>query len=220
MPLLRRLVSQTRTPNFASRLAQLVAGLVLYGIGLALMVRAGLGLAPWDVLHQGLARQLHLEIGTATIIVGFAVLLFWIPLRQTPGIGTLSNALLLGLTMNLVLPLIPVPTFLAGRVGFLVVGTVFTGIATGAYIGAGMGPGPRDGLMTGIAARGHSIRVVRTGLELSVLTAGLLLGGTVGVGTLVYALSIGPMAHLTIPWMTRSTRSSNAPAAASEPAAA
>src|SRR5712675_1684976 len=146
------------------RLAQLYVGLVLYGISASLLVLAGLGLDPWDVFHQGLSRTFGLAIGTWAIIVGVAVLLLWIPLRQRPGIGTVSNVILVGLTMNVVL----------GHV-------------------------PRDGLMTGLAARGHSIRVVRTGLEVTVLVIGWLLGGTVGVGTLVYALSIGPLAHVFIP---------------------
>ena len=181
------------------RLAQLYAGLVLYGISSSLLVLAGLGLDPWDVFHQGLSRTFGLAIGTWAIIVGVAVLLLWIPLRQRPGIGTVSNVILVGLTMNVVLGHVGAPHAMAARIACLVCGVFLNGVATGAYIGAGLGPGPRDGLMTGLAARGHSIRLVRTGLEVTVLATGWLLGGTVGIGTLVYALSIGPLAHVFIP---------------------
>jgi uncharacterized membrane protein YczE len=185
------------------RLLQLYGGLVLYGISSSLLVLAGLGLDPWDVFHQGLSRTFGLAIGTWAIIVGALVLLLWIPLRQRPGIGTASNVVLIGLTMNLVLGHVHAPHAMAARVACLLVGVFLNGVATGAYIGAGLGPGPRDGLMTGLAARGHSIRVVRTGLELTVLVTGWLLGGTVGVGTVVYALSIGPLAHVFIPLFAR-----------------
>ena len=181
------------------RLAQLYAGLLLYGISSSLLVLAGLGLDPWDVFHQGLSRTFGLAIGTWAIIVGVAVLLLWIPLRQRPGIGTVSNVILVGLTMNVVLGHFHQPHAMAARIACLACGVLLNGIATGMYIGAGLGPGPRDGLMTGLAARGHSIRVVRTGIEVLVLATGWLLGGTVGVGTVVYALSIGPLAHVFIP---------------------
>jgi uncharacterized membrane protein YczE len=185
------------------RLAQLYAGLVLYGISSSLLVLANLGLDPWDVFHQGLSRTFGLAIGTWAIIVGVVVLLFWIPLRQRPGIGTVSNVILVGLTMDVVLGHVHAPHAIAARIACLVFGVFLNGVATGAYIGAGLGPGPRDGLMTGLAARGHSIRVVRTALEVTVLVIGWLLGGTVGVGTLVYALSIGPLAHVFIPLFAR-----------------
>jgi uncharacterized membrane protein YczE len=185
------------------RLAQLYGGLVLYGISASLLVLAGLGLDPWDVFHQGLSRTFGLAIGTWAIIVGVAVLLLWIPLRQRPGIGTVSNVILVGLTMNVVLGHVHAPHALAARIACLLCGVFLNGVATGAYIGAGLGPGPRDGLMTGLAARGLSIRVVRTGLEVTVLAIGWLLGGTVGVGTVVYALSIGPLAHVFIPLFAR-----------------
>ena len=185
------------------RLAQLYAGLLLYGFSSSLLVLAGLGLDPWDVLHQGLSRTFGLAIGTWSILVGVAVLILWIPLRQRPGIGTLSNVVLIGGTMDLVLGHVGPPHALGWRIACLAAGVVLNGVATGAYIGAGLGPGPRDGVMTGLAARGHSIRVVRTGLELTVLLAGWLLGGTVGVGTLAYAVSIGPLAHVFIPFFSR-----------------
>ncbi|HEY5693495.1 MAG TPA: hypothetical protein VIR14_03225 [Gaiellaceae bacterium] len=181
------------------RLAQLLGGLVLYGISSSLLVLAGLGLDPWDVFHQGLARHTPFAIGTWAILVGVAVLLLWIPLRQRPGIGTLCNVVLVGATMDLVLGHVHAPHALVARIACLVVGVFLNGVATGAYIGAGLGPGPRDGLMTGLAARGHSIRIVRTGLEVTVLVTGWLLGGTVGAGTVLYALSIGPLAHVFIP---------------------
>jgi uncharacterized membrane protein YczE len=187
------------------RLVQLYAGLLLYGFSSSLLVLAGLGLGPWDVLHQGLSRTLGLAIGTWSIIVGVAVLLLWIPLRQKPGIGTVSNVVIIGATMNVVLGHVGPPHAVGWRIVLLAAGVFLNGVATGAYIGAGLGPGPRDGVMTGIAARGHSIRVVRTGLELTVLVTGWLLGGTVGVGTLAYALCIGPLAHVFIPLFSRGT---------------
>ena len=185
------------------RLVQLYAGLLLYGVSSSLLVLAGLGLDPWDVFHQGLSRTFGLAIGTWAILVGLVVLLLWIPLRQKPGIGTVSNVVLVGLTMNLVLGHVHAPSALGVRIACLVCGVFLNGVATGAYIGAGFGPGPRDGLMTGLAARGHSIRVVRTSIEVAVLVTGWLLGGTVGVGTVVYALAIGPLAHVFVPLFAR-----------------
>lgn len=181
------------------RLVQLYAGLVLFGLSVALMVAARLGLDPWDVFHQGLARRTGLPLGWVVNGVAALVLLLWIPLRQRPGAGTVSNVIVVGLVINAALPLLGQPRPLAERVAFLVAGIVANGVATGLYIGAGLGPGPRDGLMTGLAARGHPVRVVRTGIELAVLVAGWLLGGTVGAGTLLYAVSIGPLAHYLIP---------------------
>jgi uncharacterized membrane protein YczE len=185
------------------RLVQLYAGLLLYGVSSSLLVLAGLGLDPWDVFHQGLSRTFGLAIGTWAIIVGAVVLLLWIPLRQRPGIGTLSNVVLVGATMNVVLGHVHAPHALGPRIALLVCGVLLNGVATGAYIGAGLGPGPRDGLMTGLAARGNSIRVVRTGIEVAVLVTGWLLGGTVGVGTVLYALAIGPLAHVFVPLFAR-----------------
>jgi uncharacterized membrane protein YczE len=185
------------------RLVQLYLGLLLYGFSTSLLVLSGLGLAPWDVLHQGLAKHSNLAIGTWSIIIGLFVLLLWIPLRERPGIGTVSNVVFIGGTMDVVLAHLSPPHELALRVVCLVVGVFLNGVATGAYIGAGLGPGPRDGLMTGLARRGHSIRVVRTSLEASVVVIGWLLGGTVGVGTVLYALSIGPLAHVFVPFFSR-----------------
>ena len=185
------------------RLVQLYLGLVLYGLSASLLVLSGLGLSPWDVLHQGLAKHSNLAIGTWSILVGLFVLLLWIPLRERPGIGTVSNVIFIGGTMDVVLAHLSPPRELALRIVCLVVGVFLNGVATGAYIGAGLGPGPRDGLMTGLARRGHSIRVVRTSLEVSVVVIGWLLGGTVGVGTVLYAVSIGPLAHVFLPFFSR-----------------
>lgn len=185
------------------RLVQLYAGLVLYGASMALMIRAGLGLDPWDVLHQGLAERLPLSFGMVTIVVGALVLLAWIPLRQRPGVGTVSNVIVIGLAVDASLAVLPAPDALALRVAFMLAGVGLNGVATAAYIGARLGPGPRDGLMTGLAARGvGSIRLVRTGIELTALAAGWLLGGSVGLGTLAFALTIGPNVQLFLPRLT------------------
>jgi uncharacterized membrane protein YczE len=182
------------------RLVQLYVGLVLYGLAGALQVRSGLGLDPWDVFHQGVAGRVGLAIGTMVIIVGAAVLLLWIPLRQWPGLGTISNVVLIGLSMNWSLALLPGSAPLAVRIAEMLGGIVLCGAATGMYIGASFGPGPRDGLMTGLARRsGRSIRLVRTGIEVTVLAAGWCLGGTVGIGTVLFALAIGPLAQIFLP---------------------
>jgi uncharacterized membrane protein YczE len=187
----------------ARRLAQLFAGLSLYGFSLAMMVRANLGLDPWDVLHQGIADRTDLSFGTVVIITGVAVLVLWIPLRQLPGLGTIANAIVIGLVADLGLSAFDAPHEAAARVALLLGGVMLNGIATGAYIGAGLGPGPRDGLMTGWVRRhGGSLRVVRTSIEVTVLVAGWLLGGTVGLGTVLYAVSIGPLAHRFLPLLT------------------
>jgi uncharacterized membrane protein YczE len=185
------------------RLVQLYLGLALYGFSTSLLVLSRLGLGPWDVFHQGLARHSGLAIGTWSILVGLVVLLLWIPLRQVPGIGTVSNVLVIGGMMDVVLGEVSPPHSLAVRIVCLVLGVALNGVATGAYIGAGLGPGPRDGVMTGLASRGHSIRVVRTGIELTVLVIGWLLGGTVGIGTVLYAVFIGPLAHVFVPFFSR-----------------
>jgi uncharacterized membrane protein YczE len=186
-------------PMLARRVTQLYGGLVLYGFSASLILLAALGADPWDVFQQGLSRQTGIGTGVWVCIVGALVLLLWIPLRQKPGIGTLSNVVVIGLVMEATLALLDPAEDAALRAALLVAGVVLNGVATGMYIGAAFGPGPRDGLMTGLAARGHSIRVVRTGIELAVLAAGAALGGTVGVGTVVYALAIGPLAHVLVP---------------------
>ena len=186
-------------PPRVRRLVQLYVGLVLYGVSASMLLLAGLGVDPWDVLHQGLSRRFGLGVGTWAILISGAVLLLWIPLRQKPGFGTLNNALIVGLVIDLMLAIVPPVHALPAQIAVMLGGVVMNGIATGLYIGAGLGPGPRDGLMIGLAARGHSIRVVRTSIELTVLVTGWLLGGTVGIGTVVYAVCIGPIAHVTIP---------------------
>ncbi|MGW0432652.1 membrane protein YczE [Micromonospora sp. NPDC003197] len=195
------------------RLGQLYLGLLLYGTSMALTIESTLGLNPWDVFHQGVAHRTGLSIGTTTIAVGALVLLLWIPLRQRPGIGTVSNVLVVGLAVDGALALLPTVTSIAARIGFLTAGIVLNGMATGLYLGARLGPGPRDGLMTGYVARrpGRSIRLVRSVIELTVLAAGWLLGGTVGIGTVAYALAIGPLAQVFIPLFT-------VPVAPSQPA--
>jgi len=184
------------------RLTQLYVGLVLYGVSGSFILLSGLGNDPWDVFHQGLSRQTGIGTGWWVCIVGALVLLLWIPLRQKPGLGTVSNVIIIGVAVVIMLALFDQPSALTERIALLVAGVVLNGVATGMYIGARFGPGPRDGLMTGLAARGHSIRVVRTGIEISVLIAGALLGGTIGIGTLVYAVSIGPLAHVFVPAFT------------------
>lgn len=182
------------------RLSQLYAGLWLYGISMVLLVRSRLGVIPWDVLHQGLARQLGWPLGTVTIVAGAIVLLGWVPLRQLPGLGTVSNVVVVGVAVNVTLPLVPPPALLAVRVLFAAGGIALNGLATAAYIGVNLGPGPRDGLMTGLVRRtGGSVRLVRTGIELTVVAVGWPLGGTLGVATVLYAIAIGPMVQLLLP---------------------
>ncbi len=194
----------------ALRFTQLFAGLVLYGVSSSLLVIGGHGLVPWDVLHQGLQRQTGIAIGTWSIILGVVVLLIWIPVGEKPGLGTLANVVLVGGSIDVVLWLVPDAHGSVLRWGCCLVGVLLNGIATGMYIGAGLGPGPRDGLMTGLARRtGRSIRLVRTGLELTVLVLGWLLGGTVGIGTVIYLVAIGPLAHIFVPFFARG---SSAPA--------
>ncbi|MFF8867093.1 MULTISPECIES: YczE/YyaS/YitT family protein [unclassified Streptomyces] len=186
----------SRHGRLGRRSIQLYAGLALYGASSALLVRAGLGLEPWNVLHQGLAELTGLTIGVVSIVVGAAVLLLWIPLRQRPGLGTVSNVFVVGLAMDGTLALLPDARALAVRVPLLLAGIVLNGVATGLYIAADFGPGPRDGLMTGLHRRtGRSIRLMRTGVEIAVVVTGFLLGGTIGIGTVLYAVSIGPLAQ-------------------------
>jgi uncharacterized membrane protein YczE len=185
------------------RLVQLFAGLTLYGWSMAMLVRSELGLDPWDVFHDGVSRWIGLSFGTVVILVGLAVLALWIPLRQWPGLGTVANAVVIGLVTDLGLAVLSTPDSLLARGGLLVGGVVLNGLAGGMYIGSQFGAGPRDGLMTGLVHRtGRSIRLVRTSLEVTVLALGWLLGGVVGVGTVVYALAIGPLVQLFLPPLT------------------
>lgn len=172
----------------------LLSGLVLFGVGVALMADAGQGLGPWDVFHQGIARRTGLELGTVTILIGIPILAMWIPLRERPGIGTVCNIAVIGLATNIALPLLPTPAELPLQSVEMALGVITIGFASGMYLATDLGPGPRDGLMTGLHHRfGISIRRARTTLELTVLGAGFLLGGTVGLGTVVFALGIGPV---------------------------
>jgi len=185
-----------RVGVLVARPLRLYSGLALFGLSIALMVDANLGLGPWDVLHQGLARTFNIPIGWVVVGISALVLLAWIPMRERPGLGTISNALLVGPCADFGLDVLPEPHQLAFRFGYLLAGVVLTGAATGLYIGARFGPGPRDGLMTGLARRGHSIRMVRTTIEVAAGIVGFLLGGTVGIGTVVYAFSIGPLVQI------------------------
>jgi uncharacterized membrane protein YczE len=182
--------------DLALRTALLVGGLTLYGTSMAMMITGGLGLNPWDVFHQGLAARLPISFGAITAVTGVMVLLLWIPLRQRPGIGTVANIVIIAVSVDLALDWLPDVTSIPSRAALLTVGVVLNGLATAAYISAGLGAGPRDGLMTGLVARsGLSVRLVRTAIELAVLGTGWLLGGTAGVGTVLYALAIGPLVH-------------------------
>ena len=193
-------IGQLRAGRLTRRLVQLYAGLLLYGFSIALMVRSRLGLAPWDVLHSGLTRHLPIDIGEALVIVSFVVMLAWIPLREMPGLGTISNAVVIGLSTNAFLALVGTPDAIGVRLALLVGGIVLQGVATAAYIGAQLGRGPRDGLMTGLSRRtGRSLRLVRTLMELTLVAMGLMLGGVAGVGTIVYAVAIGPLSQALLP---------------------
>ena len=204
------------------RLLSLIVGLFLFGFSLALLVIADLGLDPWDVFHQGLAETFGLRLGVAVVGTSLFVLLLWIPLRQPPGIGTLANAIMVGTVFEASIAVLPDVSSLIGRFGLLFAAVGLNAIGTGLYIGAGLGPGPRDGLMTGLAAKGLPLRAVRTGIEMTVLVIGWLLGGSVGIGTLVYAFGIGPLVHITLPFFTIPTTGAEAddlPGAATDPIA-
>ncbi|MFT4109298.1 YczE/YyaS/YitT family protein [Propionicimonas sp.] len=195
-------LEQLRAGRLGRRLPQLLLGLWLYGSAMAMFVRSGLGLDPWDVLHSGLQQLLGWSFGTVVIAVGFLVLLLWIPLRQWPGLGTIANAVVIGIATDATLSVIPAAPSWPVAWGLLAGGLVVNGLAGALYIGSQLGPGPRDGLMTGIARRtGWSLRLVRTGLELSVLAIGWVLGGAVGIGTVVYALAIGPLVQFFVPFV-------------------
>jgi len=196
-------VAQLRAGRLGRRLPQLYVGLVLYGVSLAMMVRADLGLAPWDVLHSGLTQLVPLTIGQVIVVMSFVVLLLWIPLREVPGLGTISNALVIGVALDATLVLLDAPGALWLRTALMAGGVLLNGLATALYIGSQFGRGPRDGLMTGLHRRtGRSLRLVRTGLEVTVVLLGLLLGGVAGLGTVVYALAIGPLTQALLPLCT------------------
>ena len=192
--------SNRRLPR---RLTQLYLGLLLYGLSMAVLVQSSLGVMPWDVLHQGLARQLGGSLGQITIAVGVLVLLGWIPLRERPGLGTVSNVVVIGLAVDAALAVVAAPSALPAQLAFVVAGVALNAVATAAYIGVRLGAGPRDGLMTGLVRRtGGSVRLVRTSIEVAVVAVGWLLGGTLGVATVLYALAIGPLVHLLLPVFT------------------
>ncbi|KRB77174.1 hypothetical protein ASE01_10540 [Nocardioides sp. Root190] len=194
-------IAQLRAGRLPRRLVQLYLGLWLYGVSLALMVLGNIGLAPWDVLHSGFIRHVPISLGQAVVLFSFVVLVLWIPLREKPGLGTISNALVVGLAADVTLAMFDAPDAIAARGALMVGGIVLCGLATALYIGAQFGRGPRDGLMTGLHRRtGLSLRLVRTGLEVTVVVIGLVLGGTLGVGTVAYALTIGPIAQWMMPW--------------------
>lgn len=196
-------LQQLRAGRLPRRLIQLYVGLTVYGVSMGLMIRSELGLDPWDVFHYGIASHLSLSFGTIVIIVGLLVLLLWWPLRQWPGLGTISNVFVIGVVSDLALTLLDVPSSLTLRILYLVGGIVLNGIAGAMYIGSQFGAGPRDGLMTGLVRRtGRSVRLVRTSIEVTVLAIGWLLGGVVGVGTVLYAVGIGPVVHVFLPLMT------------------
>ncbi|WP_250030504.1 YczE/YyaS/YitT family protein [Paractinoplanes maris] len=196
--------SDNRDRRLVRRTVQLFAGLVLYGVSMAFMVESALGLNPWDVFHQGLSEVTGVSFGWVVILLGIPILLLWIPLRQRPGFGTIANLVVVGFAVDGALRVLPEGGTMPARVGYLIGGILLNGLATGLYIGSRFGPGPRDGLMTGIVGRFPrlSIRLVRTSIEVLVLGVGFLLGGTVGVGTVAYALAIGPLVHLFLPLCT------------------
>jgi uncharacterized membrane protein YczE len=200
----RRVHQQLNVPRrLPRRLAQLYVGLALYGFSMALFVQSDLGVMPWDVLHQGLARHFGLTIGIWSIIVGALVLLGWIPLRERPGLGTVSNVVVIGVMIDASLAVLPAPHVMALRVGFVAAGLLLNAIATALYIGARLGPGPRDGLMTGLVRRtGGSVRLVRTSIEVVVVLVGWVLGGTLGLATAAYAIGIGPLVQVFLPRLT------------------
>ncbi len=191
--------------RLSRRLVQLIIGLTFFGIGIGLMLRSGLGLPPWDVLHQGLAAQIGLTVGIWSILVSFVVLAFWIPLRERYGIGTLLNAIVVGVMIDVTTAVVPEAPNTWWAAGMMLVGILLIAVTSGMYIGANLGPGPRDGLMTAIVRRGPSIRLTRVIMEVTVLVIGVLLGGTFGIGTILYALLMGPLVQIFLPRWTIDT---------------
>lgn len=194
--------------RFAERITRCVTGLALFGIGISLIIDARIGVPPWDVFHQGVAGRLDRSIGTIIIATGAALMLVWIPLRQKPGIGTVLNAIEIGLVANVALDLLPQPEALAARVPMMLAGVLVTGLGSALYIGSGLGPGPRDGIMTGLASRGIPLRRARMGIEFTVLIVGWLLGGQVGAGTVTFAVLIGPLVQWLMPHLAMRNRTS------------
>ena len=192
----------------AERLARCAFGLFLFGLGITFFIRAQLGLAPWDVFHTGVSDKTDVAVGTIIIVVGVFLLLLWIPLRQRPGLGTIMNAVEIGLVVNLTKPIIGEPDHIVGRLALMLSGLVIVGFGSAIYIGSGLGAGPRDGLMLGLSERGISIRLARTAIELAVLVTGIVLGGPIGLGTVAFALGIGPIVQVLLPRFDLRTRTS------------
>lgn len=196
-------LQQLRAGRLGRRLLQLFVGLVIYGASMAMVVRGALGAIPWDVLHTGLIEHIPITFGQMSILLALAVLLMWIPLRQMPGLGTIANVFLVGVAADIALAVLPASEDMGVRLALMLGGIVLNAMATAMYMGSQLGPGPRDGFMTGLARiTGHSIRSVRTTIEVAVVVTGWVLGGAVGVGTVVYALAIGPLAQWMLPWFT------------------
>jgi len=194
-------LEQLKAGRMPRRVLQLVVGLAIYGASMAMVIRGALGAIPWDVLHTGLIEHIPITFGQMSILLALVVLLMWIPLRQMPGLGTIANVFLVGLAADIALAIVPETDDIGARLALLLAGIVLNAVATAMYIGSQLGPGPRDGLMTGLARiSGHSIRLVRTSIEVFVVAVGALLGGSVGVGTVLYALAIGPLVHWMLPW--------------------
>lgn len=196
--------ARSTVPELRRRLPRLLFGLVLCGLGIAVMVAAELGLGPWDVLHQGLSNLTAIPIGTMSIAVGAIVLLLWVPLRERPGIGTVLNVLVIGVVIDLALLVLPTPEALAARIPMMLAGPLLFAVGSGFYLGAGLGSGPRDGVMTGLARRGWPVGIARATIELTALGLGWILGGTAGAGTVVFAVTIGPLVHVCLPWLAMS----------------
>ena len=188
-----------RHASYTERVVRCVIGLAFFGLGIGTIITAELGLAPWDIFHQGVSDKLGISIGWVIVMTGVAIMALWIPLRQRPGLGTVLNAVEIGLVVNLVLPLLPETELLVPRVAYLVFGLLAMGAGSGLYIGAGLGAGPRDGLMLGLAARGISVRLARTTIEATVVVAGLALGGSIGIGTIAFTFGIGPLVQVFLP---------------------
>jgi len=206
----RAYAPRSATTDWVNRLARCVGGLAMFGVGIALMLQAGLGAAPWDMLHKGISTHLHIKVGIVIEAIGFLLLLVWIPLRQRPGVGTILNAFEIGFVVDLVSPHLPDTHRLLPRIAFLAVGVVIIAIGSGLYIGAGLGTGPRDGIMIGLSRRGLSVRTARTIIEFTVGVGGILLGVRPGIGTLIFMFGIGPMVQVLLPRMALPPRRADA----------
>lgn len=214
-------IAQLRAGRLARRIPQLVIGLVLYGISMALLIRGAFGVMPWDVFHQGVARHVPLTFGQIVIVASFVILLLWIPLRQPPGLGTILNAILIGIVVDPVLAAIEPPEGVVPRLALVASGLLLNALATAMYIGAQLGPGPRDGLMTGLSRRtGRSLRLVRTAIELTVVAVGWLLGGVLGVATIAYAVLVGPLTQAILPYVVVRLDAAPMPVMAPDPSPA